>query len=163
MGLLIEVEGQSFEKRISTYLPLLTNCLTLYDPSASEDDIVLTVASSHDVSHDGSSIVTSKEDTHSDDKDNVIELDINSEEELEDMDVDNTNLDTNGLDEEEPEISRPSELEQTPKVTLAILDHLLFAVLCTVRKLCVECSVLRATEFSKLMNELWCKYMSINT
>lgn len=162
---MIEVEGQSFEKRIPAYLPLLINCLTLYDPDASEDDIVLSVAKSdqemnhiHDVGHDGSSManeVTSEEDRHSDGKD---EFDINSEDELEDMDVAKTDKDTDGLDEEVSENSKLSDLEQTPKVTLAVLDHLLFAVLCTVRKLCVECSLLRAAEFSELMNELWCKY-----
>lgn len=164
MSLLVEVEGQSFEKRVSTLVPLLIDCLSLYDPSLSEEEIVHSVARNARVVAESLQVVN---DGDSDKDKDMVEKDTvshgngdcassgDSEEGAQDMNLGDTDSNGKLAKEGETEVTESTE----PEVTLAVFDYLLFTVLCTVRKLLEECAIIRAVEFSELISELWCKWL----
>lgn len=125
LGLLAEVEGKSFEKRLKTFLHLLLDCLCLYDPSANEQE-------DRDAS-DGEDHGSHAREEHSEEEDS-----------------DSDNEGTAGAGKEEA----PSSLE-SERTDQTDLDHLLFATIVSLQKISAECSVLRAAAYSTCINSVW--------
>ena len=145
MGLLVEVEGRSFEKRLPLFLPLLCNCISLYDPQAPEGVVEGTETS---------------EEVESDEED---EKAIDNVESNGAVDGNKSEMTENGeseMDVEQSEIEEPSNLDSR-KSNVGIMDQLLFSCLSTLRKICTECSVLRCPTHCETMNLIWSKYITI--
>ena len=135
LGLLIEVEGQSFEKRLSLFLPLLSGCLSLYDPNAP----------------DGTEEETAKPE--SEEERTAID-DVNGE---------GTGIENGIMEngESEMDIVHSSASEASSDLTdpqnegVERLHHLLFSCLSTLRKIFSECSLLRSPVHCETMNKIW--------
>ncbi len=138
VGLLTEVEGQDFEKRVSTYLPLLTNILALYDPNISENEPKTTTKQSPELDSVKESVIDESTDSI---------LETEAMEDDKSADKEKTVEDSSLPDKE---MVPPSEC-----VGGAALDHLLFTALTTVRKLCVQCSLWRGRKWAGHMTQLW--------
>ena len=147
MGILIEVEGQHFEKRVSTYLPQLIDSLTLYDPNHNEGNKTTVIKQSSERIIESSTTEENCSSTVDDFLDNLLgdeEMDA-----IEDTPIEEgvTLEDNSGLDRvEEP----GAEL-----LGGASLDHLLFTALTTIRKLCAECSLWRGPKDAHHMTRMW--------
>ena len=151
LGLLVEVEGQGFEKRVSTYLPILIDCLSLYDPYSTEEEFKetantkpgsLSLDNEDSTAEDGepAHVAAIKDDLEEEGvSDGEAEMDVTVEEDTE--------------EEEKEEITR----ELTGVAAMAALDYLLFTTLSSIHKLVVHCSVLRVSSFASHMTVMWGK------
>ena len=131
LGLWVEVEGQSFEKRLPLFLPLLHQSACLYDPEAPNGLSMTEEVPEQKSNGDG------KED--------------GMEEGNEDGDTGTENGES-GMEVE------PSEAD-SQATTIQILDHLLFSILSTLRKICGVCSVLRGSTHCEVMNQIWGEFI----
>ncbi len=147
LGILIEVEGQNFEKRVSTYLPQLIDCLTLYDPNYNEGNFIhkTTVVKQSPERIIESSAVEENASTVDDFLDNLL-----GDEEMDTID-ETSIVETVTREDSSGKVEAPgSEL-----VGGASLDHLLFTALTTIRKLCGECSLWRGPKDAHHMTRMW--------
>ena len=143
LGLLVEVEGQSFEKRLQLFLPLLHNCISLYDPQAPEGVMEGTETS---------------EEVESDEEDEKAVHNVESN-----GTMDGTENGESEMDVEQSATEVPSEKSSkldSQKSNVGIMDQLLFSCLTTLRKICTECSVLRCPTHCETMNMIWSKYIT---
>ena len=146
LGLMVEVEGQAFEKRLGTFLPLLLNCLRLYKSGEGEaeemdtQELDVAVYPEAVTQRDGLEMEFHGTATQS----NMFS---NDEEEKEE--------DEEGEEEGEKEEDREEEGEERPGNMAAALDHLLFSTLSTLEKICGVCSVIRVPSYHDHMNHLW--------
>ena len=136
LGLLIEVEGQSFEKRISLFLPLLSGCLSLYDPNAPDGTEEETAKPESEEEHDTAINDVNSEGTG-------IENGIMENGESE-MDIDHSSAN-----------EASSDLTDPHNEGVERLHHLLFSSLSTLRKILSKCSLLRSPVHCETMNETW--------
>ena len=134
LGLWVEVEGQSFEKWLSIFLPLLYQCACLYDPEA-PDGLGMTEK------------VTEQEDKGDYKGEDGMEV----SNEGGDGDT-GTEIGESGMEVE------PSEAD-SQAATVRILDQLLFSVLSTLRKICGVCSVLQGSTHCEIMNQIWGEFI----
>lgn len=133
LGLWVEVEGQSFEKRLPLFLPLLHQSACLYDPEALNGLSKTEEVTEQKINGDG------KGD--------------GMEEGNEDGDGDTgTENKESGMEVE------PSEAD-SQAATIQILDQLLFSILSTLRKICGVCSVLRSSTHCEVMNQIWGEFI----
>lgn len=151
LGLLVEVEGQSFEKRLSLFLPLLHNCLSLFDPQAPDSVPVEESATENAVSEQHDDIEEEDKGAGGDEStsdatgmENGITENVESE-----MDVEES---AGGDDSEVPSKDYQS-------TSVGLLDRVLFSSLLTLRKICSECSVLRVSTHRETMNMIWGEWL----
>ena len=147
LGLLVEVEGQSFEKRLPLFLPLLYNCVSLYDPQAPEGVVEGAATAEVESDKDDKKGVPDVESCGAVDRN---ENEITENGELE-MDVEQSETDVVSESEE------ASNLD-SQKRNIGIMDQLFFSCLSTLRKICTECSVLRSPTHCETMNKIWSEY-----
>ena len=130
LGLWVEVEGQSFEKRLPLFLPLLYQSICLYDPEAPNGlNITKMMTEQEDKGEDG------MKDSNEDDNGDT-----------------GTENGESGMEVEPPEADSQA-------VTVQILDQLLFSVLSTLRKICSVCPVMRGSTYCEIMNQIWGKFV----
>ena len=158
LGLLIEVEGQGFEKRVSTYLPILTDCLSLYGPHSTGEGLTET-ASTKPVA-----IREDREDSAASDNEPVLET-VTNENTL--FNKDSVSDGEGEMDVEEDgeklQGGESTSKELTGMAAMAALDHLLFTTLSTIHKLVCQCSVLRGSNFASHMTVMWGAYKLYDT
>ena len=152
LGLWVDVEGRSFEKRLPLFLPLLCNCLSLYDPQATE--------CLEEGAGKGGGATETEEDgnKHGDDLENDGDVDGIEHEAIENGESD--------MDIEQPAAEVQSESEEPSSAHsehsgIRIMDQLLFSSLSTLRKICSECPVLGSPTHCETMNVIWGKYIHI--
>ena len=148
LGLMVEVEGQAFEKRLGTFLPLLLNCLRLYKSGEGEEmdsqELDVAVYPGAVTQRDGLEMEFHGTATQS----NMFS---NDEEEKEEDEEGEEEREEEGEKEED----REEEGEERLGNTAAALDHLLFSTLSTLEKICGVCSVIRVPSYHDHMNHLW--------
>ena len=132
LGLLVEVEGVSFEKRLVTFLPLLSECLVIHELIEQEEE------EEDEVDND---IHEQDNDIHGEEHAIIMETDVAAESGGEGTPMEELQ-ETGG--KQHPQ--RPSE---------AMMDHLLFSALSNLEKICTKCTVLRVPTYCVQMNELW--------
>ena len=130
------MEGQSIEKRLSLFLPLLCACLSLYDSHAPGD--IETDTAKPDSEDEHSAAVHSSNSEQTGIENGVME---NEESEM----------DT----EHPPANESPSDSADLPSEGEERLHHLLFSSLSTLRKIATECSLLRNPVHCETMNKIW--------
>lgn len=144
LGLLAEVEGQSFEKRLPLFLPLLYDCVCLYDPEAPEG------------------VHEETGNTESEDEGDTANCESNKSDHVNGMEGERTENEESEMDIE-PSAELPSESAASStsshSASAKLLDHLLFSSLTTLRKICSECSVLRGPTHREDMNRMWGKFI----
>ena len=147
LGLMVEVEGQAFERRLSTFLPLLSSCFCLYKSCESEarewDARELDVAVCP-------ATVTQRNELEMETDEAAAQSVIFSRDE-EEKEGDEEGEKEEDIEEEEEE----EEEEGRPGNMAAALDHLLFSTLSTLEKICGACSVIRGSTYCDHMNHLW--------
>ncbi|MCG8620997.1 MAG: hypothetical protein MJE68_03200, partial [Proteobacteria bacterium] len=134
LGLWVEVEGQSFEKRLPLFLPLLHQSACLYDPEA-PNGLRMT--------------------------EEGLEQKINGDSEGEDGTEEGNEDGDGGIGTENGESGmevEPSEAD-SQAATVQMLDHLLFSILSTLRKICGVCSVLRGSTHCEVINQIWGEFI----
>ena len=139
LGLWVEVEGQGFEKRLPLFLPLLYNCVCLYDPKAPDG------------------LHVTEEVTEQEDKDGEEEGEDRMEESNEDGD-DGTGTENEGIKNRESGMDVEQSEADSQTATVRILDQLLFSILSTLRKTFSTCSVLQGSTHSDVMNQIWSEF-----
>ena len=139
LGLMVEVEGQAFERRLSTFLPLLSSCLKSCESEAREWD-----AQELDVAVCPAT-VTQRDELEMETDETAAQSVIFSKDEEE----------KEGDEEGEKEEDKEEEEEGRPGNMAAALDHLLFSTLSTLEKICSACSVIRGSTYCDHMNHLW--------
>ena len=136
LGLWVEVEGQSFEKRLSIFLPLLCNCACLYDPEATDGLRVTEMTKQEDRQEGEGGMEQSNEDGD-----------------------DATGTENEGIENGESGMEvEPSEAD-SQAATIRMLDQLLFSILSTLQKICSVCSVLRGSIHCEIMNQIWGEFV----
>ena len=139
LGLWVEVEGQSFEKRLSLFLPLLYEGISLYDPEAPDGlGMIEKMAEQED-----------KEDSKGED---------GMEESNEDGNG-GTGTEKGGLENGESGMEVELSEADSQAATVQLLDQLLFSILSTLRKICSVCPVLRGSTHCELMNQIWGEFI----
>jgi hypothetical protein len=131
LGLWVEVEGQSFEKRLPLFLPLLHQSVHLYDPEAPSGLSKTEEVTKQKIDGDGQG-----EDGMEEEGDG----DTGTENGVSGMEVESSETDSQAA-------------------TVQILDQLLFSVLSTLRKICDVCSVLRGSTHCEVMNQIWGEFI----
>ena len=140
LGLMVETEGTGFEKRVVKFLPLLSNCLQLYEVMNSEKDTDRTHSCSDDDEEERKENPVISEDD---------DMQVDAVEEVVEVDKPQHQMESEG--DLATEWKRPSLCDEDERD----LDHLLFGTLSTLEKICNACTVLRVPMYAEVMNELW--------
>ena len=133
LGLWVEVEGQNFEKRLSLFLPLLYEGISLYDPEAPGGLGMIEKMAEQEDKEDSKGEGGMEEDGNGDTR---------------------TENGESGMEVEPPEADSQA-------ATVQLLDQLLFSILSTLRKICSVCPVLRGSTHCELMNQIWGEFNNI--
>ena len=145
LGLMVEVEGQAFERRLSTFLPLLSSCLKSCESEAREwnaQELDVAVCPATVTQRDELEMETDETAAQS------VMFSKDEEEKEGDEEGEKEEDKEEDIEEEEEEAGRPDNMA-------AALDHLLFSTLSTLEKICGACSVIRGSTYCDHMNNLW--------
>ena len=144
VGLLVEVEGESFERRLHLFLPLLYDCLSLYDPQA-PNGLAEVEKSNNTESELGEEETTVTQDSNGD----AIGT------ENEGMEIGESEMDIEQPQDSEGQSESVVSSARSPNTGVGVFDQLLFSSLSTLRKICINCSVLRSPAYCEIMNKIW--------
>ena len=154
LGLLLEVEGQCFERRLATFLPLLHQCLSL---QAQQEERHRGKSATGRDGHAGptSSGVHNNGDlleSHGRSREEREGGKVEEEEEEEEERVGGKEEEEEEEEEEERVGGKEEEEEEEGE---AALDSLLFSTLVTLEKICNQWLVLCSHQHSREMKRIW--------